>query len=89
MMAEDALRTGTAADRKPSIKTTATYGYSAGLGLATIHFIGKCYHPGNGFLWQMPDDSLIELWLFTLLPIVHLVARIIYNHLQKLAGDDQ
>lgn len=86
------------ADRRapppPRISTTAAYSYTAGMVIATFHFIGKCYHVDTGvmphhvfFSWTLPDDSLIEMWVFMMLPTLHLIGRIINNHLRKLAGD--
>lgn len=80
------------ADRRapppPRIANTAAYGLSAGLGLATVHYLLKSYHPGGGWDFRAPDDALIEMWLVTVLPTIHLIGRIINNHLKKLAGED-
>lgn len=84
-------RAGTPADRAPAparIANTAAYGLSAGLGLASVHWVLKSYHPGSGWDWQTPDDALIEMWIVTLLPTVHLLGRIVNNHLKKLAGEE-
>lgn len=84
------VRSGTAADRAPPparVSTTATYGLSGGLILAWIHWLMKCYHPGSGWDWHVPDDALLEITIASVLPIVHLIGRIIKNHLQRLAGE--
>lgn len=82
-------RLGSAADRIPppaKIADTAAYSYTAGVGLATAHWAIKCHQTGH-WVFVPPDDALIEMWLFMVLPMVHLVVRIIMNRLKKLAGE--
>lgn len=81
------VRTGTSLDRKASVADTAALGYSAGVGVATVHYFIKCYATGT-FHFVPPEDALIEMWLFLILPTVHLICKIINKRLQKLAGDE-
>lgn len=71
------------------IANTAAYGLTAGLGIATAHWLLKGYHPGSPWQYTPPDDALVEMWIVTILPTVHLIGRIINHHLQKLAGDEE
>lgn len=85
-------RAGSPSDRVPPptrVSTTAAYGYTTGIIVATVHWLAKSYHPGSGWDWHLPDDSLIEMWVFMLLPTAHLIVKIINNRLKKLAGEDQ
>lgn len=87
-------RPGDPSQRKAKISTTAVYGYSTGIAIATAHYLVKCWHAGGQgspgyWVFFPPDDSLIEMWTFVLLPTVHLLARIVGNHLHKLAGDQE
>lgn len=80
--------------RKPRIAKTAVVGYSAGIVVATVHWLAKCYHldpiTHTGHWWFfLPDDALIEMWAFVLLPTIHMLGRAINNRLSKLAGEEQ
>ncbi len=77
------------APQPPKVSTTTGYSLGAGLMIATIHWLIKAYHPGSGWDFHAPDDGLIEMWVFAVLPAVHLIARIIMNHLQRLAGPEE
>lgn len=75
------------AKQPAKIATTAAYGYSVWLGLSTVHYLIKCYMPGVGFHFFPPEDALLEGWIVTLLPTVHMIAKIVHHHLQRLAGE--
>lgn len=75
--------------RAPTVANTAAYGYTTGIVIATVHWMAKGYHPGSGWDWKLPDDALIEMWVFMLLPTVHLIGKIVNNHLKRLAGEPE
>ena len=85
-MTDASARVDRRAPPPPAVTATAAYGLTAGLGIATAHWLLKCYHPGSGWDYHAPDDALIEMWIVTVLPTVHLIGRIINNHLERLAG---
>ncbi len=72
----------------PQITNTLAYGMSAGFALGLIHWIMKCYETGH-FVFTKPDDALIEMAVGFSLPTIHLISRIINNHLKKLAGENE
>lgn len=72
----------------PKVATTSAYSFGTGLVIASAHFGMKCYSGGH-FHWVTPDDALIEMWAVSMLPIIHLIHKIIIHHLEKLAGDEQ
>lgn len=67
----------------PAVTATAAYGLTIGLGIATAHWLMKCY-ASHDFNFIPPDDALIEMWIVAILPTVHLIGRIITHHLQRL-----
>ena len=79
---------GSPQDRRPQVKSTAAYGLSAGLALATIHWLSKCLSAKGGAHWALPDDALLEMWIGASIPTVHLIGRIVNNKLQRLAGEE-
>lgn len=90
-------RAGTAADRAPppaSLAKTAATGYAGTLVVATFDWILKCHvinTVNHHSYWQLvtPDNALIAGWAFLMMPAVHLIAKIIMKHLQRLAGEGQ
>lgn len=88
-MSEDTrAHPGTAADRKSSVKTTAALGLSGGLFVIWAHYGIKLF-PSGHFHYVAPDDALIEMTVMAVLPTLHMIGRIINNHLEKLAGEDK
>lgn len=71
----------------PRIAATAAYGLGSGVILATAHHLLKCYQGGT-FEWFWPDDALIEMWLLSVLPAIHLFGRVFRHQLLKLAGEE-
>lgn len=77
-------RQGTAQDRLPRLSNTFAYGSGLGGGIALAHWLMKCYATGH-FVFQKPDDALLEFGLGYIFPVVHLIGRIINKLLQRLA----
>ena len=69
----------------PSVATTAAIGTSTGIAVGWVHWGYKCW---LAHAVIPPDDALLEVTIFLLMPTVHLIGRIINNHLQKLAGEN-
>ncbi len=84
-------RSGKKDDRKPEpIKSSQTAGYSYGIGLvtATFHYLVKC-RVGGHWVWITPEDALIEMWAFAIVPFFALIYIIAIKRLKTLAGEQQ
>lgn len=70
------------------VSITAGYSLSAGILLATAHYLLKCNMAGH---FIPPDDALITMWGVLLLPIGHLLGRVVMYQLNRLPGakDDE
>lgn len=72
--------------RAASAANTAAYGLSAGLGVATLHWLLKGFTNGE-WEYEPPDDALVEMWLVALLPTFHLIGKVVNFQLSKFAGE--
>ena len=82
---------GTIADRDPKTaqnvaKRTAGY-LGIGILIATSHYLFKCGVFTDHFQFIQPDDALLEMWGFLVLPPLDLIATIGMNWLRKQAGE--
>lgn len=67
----------------PSVNAGYSFG-AAGI-VATFHWLSKCFQNGH-WVYIPPNETLIEMYAFAMLPTLHLVGLALMRGLRKLAG---